>query len=316
MSLGLQNIDEVASKAGRVGVLMGGCSAEREISLKSGEMIFNALTTAGVEAVKLVWNDDLRQTLASDTYDRVFIALHGRGGEDGQVQGLLGLHDIPYTGSRVLGSALAMDKVRSKQVWQASGLPTPEFFFISREMNIDLASVPTFPVMIKPAREGSSIGISKVDNQRDLAQAIETALAFDELILVEQFVVGAEYTLSILNGQTLPLIRLETPNEFYDYEAKYLSDSTQYHCPAGLSAGLEKQCAELGLRAFLALGASGWGRVDFMLDGDLQPQLIEVNTVPGMTDHSLVPMAAAAAGINFEQLVMQILSTSFGGSNG
>lgn len=305
------NFDAIAKEAGRVGVLMGGQSAERDISLKSGEMIFQALLRAGVNAVKLLWNDDLEQTLNADTYDRVFIALHGRGGEDGQIQGLLGLRGVPYTGSNVLGSALSMDKVRTKQLWQSAKIPTPAFEIISRDLLDDLPSNIRFPVMVKPAREGSSIGIAKVDNQAALKEAVENAMAYDSIVMIERFVAGTEYTLSILNERTLPIIRLETANEFYDYDAKYLSNETKYHCPAGLEQQAEADYAALGLRAFKLLGASGWGRVDFMLDDELGPQLIEVNTVPGMTDHSLVPMAAAAAGIDFEQLVVRVLSTSF-----
>ena len=311
MTSPLLNLSEVVSSAGRVGVLMGGPSAERDISLKSGEMIYSALNKAGVKAVKLVWDGELEHTLASAEYDRIFIALHGRGGEDGQVQGLLGLRGIPYTGSRVLGAALAMDKIRSKQIWSACGIPTPEFLCLQADDEQPLPVPSNYPVMVKPAREGSSIGISKVDDANELESAISKAFEFDDTVLIEQYVTGSEYTLSILGHRALPIIRLETPNEFYDYEAKYLSDNTEYHCPAGLAAETEIRCAELGLRAFRLLGGHGWGRVDFMLGEDGEPQFIEVNTVPGMTDHSLVPMAAAAAGIGFEDLVVQILATSF-----
>ncbi|MGR8946878.1 MAG: D-alanine--D-alanine ligase [Gammaproteobacteria bacterium] len=306
-----ESIERELVKVGRVGVLMGGLSAEREISLKSGEMIYSALRRAGVDAVRLIWDQNLEKTLASDDYDRIFIALHGRGGEDGQVQGLLSLKGVPYTGSGVLGSALSMDKIRSKQIWTACDIPTPEFYCLERARKQILPDIRNYPVMVKPSREGSSIGISKVNDQLQLQGAIDTAFEYDDCILIEQYIEGNEYTLSILEPDALPIIRLETPNEFYDYEAKYVSDSTKYHCPAGLSAEIEANCAELGLRAFRALGANGWGRVDFMLDAEQRPQFIEVNTVPGMTDHSLVPMAAAAAGITFEDLVVKILATSF-----
>ena len=305
------NVAEVVGAAGRVGVLMGGPSAEREISLNSGDMIHSALNKAGVSAVKLVWDGDIEQTLASADYDRIFIALHGRGGEDGQVQGLLGLRGIPYTGTRVLGAALSMDKIRSKQIWTACGIPTPAFLCINAGDEQNRVTPNNYPVMVKPAREGSSIGISKVNEPGELQAAIDKAFEFDDTVLIEQYITGNEYTLSILDQRTLPIIRLETPNEFYDYEAKYLADSTEYHCPAGLDAETEAKCAELGLRAFQLLGGLGWGRVDFMLSADGEPQFIEVNTVPGMTDHSLVPMAAAAAGIGFEELVIHILATSF-----
>lgn len=309
------NLESLIGRLGRVGVLMGGISAEREISLKSGEMVFSALAESGVDTVKLVWNDDLNATLASEKFDRVFVALHGRGGEDGQVQGLLGLMGIPYTGSGVLGSALAMDKIRSKQIWKSCDIPTPEFLYCGVDNPLKNSQISQFPVMVKPAREGSSIGISKVTGPEQLKASCDAAFAYDDAILVEQFVDGDEYTLSILGEQTLPIIRLETSNEFYDYEAKYLSDNTRYHCPSGLDKNLELKCAELGLRAFKALGAAGWGRVDFILDRDGNPQFIEVNTVPGMTDHSLVPMAAAAAGIDFKELVIRILAASLEGDD-
>ena len=310
MSALANDLGSIIRRAGRVGVLMGGLSAEREISLQSGAMIFAALAKMGVDVVKLVWEDDLNACLAGASFDRIFIALHGRGGEDGQVQGLLGLMGIPYTGSGVLGSALAMDKIRSKQIWQACNIPTPAFSFCTVDRPVKENEIKQFPVMVKPSREGSSIGISKVNDASQLGASLEAAFAYDESVLVEQFVEGDEYTLSILAQQTLPIIRLETPNEFYDYEAKYLSDNTRYHCPSGLDAEIESQCAALGLRAFNALGASGWGRVDFMLTSGSEPRFIEVNTVPGMTDHSLVPMAAAAAGIDFNELVVRVLASS------
>ena len=304
------SLKTIGERAGKVGVLMGGISAEREISLKSGEMIYTALRETGVDAVRLIWHDDLQETLASESVDRIFIALHGRGGEDGQVQGLLGLMGIPYTGSGVLGSALAMDKIRSKQIWKSCDIPTPDFMYCQEKVAAKDMQIRRFPVMVKPAREGSSIGISKVADPGQLQTALNTAFEFDENVLVEEYIEGEEYTLSILGSRALPIIRLETPNEFYDYEAKYLADNTRYHCPSGLSQSTEAKCAALGLRAFGALGAAGWGRVDFMLDADGEPQFIEANTVPGMTDHSLVPMAAKAAGIGFNELVLHVLASS------
>ena len=305
------SLNSVVTRAGKVGVLMGGTSAERDISLKSGEMIYTALCESGVDAVRLIWNDDLQATLASAEVDRIFIALHGRGGEDGQVQGLLGLMGVPYTGSGVLGSALAMDKIRSKQIWKSCDIPTPDFIYCHQTDLPKDNQISRFPVMVKPAREGSSIGISKVTDPGQLQAALATAFEFDDTVLVEQYIEGQEYTLSILGSRALPIIRLETPNEFYDYEAKYLADNTRYHCPSGLSQSTEAKCAALGTRAFSALGAVGWGRIDFMLGADGEPQFIEANTVPGMTDHSLVPMAARAAGIEFNELVLHILAGSF-----
>jgi D-alanine-D-alanine ligase len=302
----------VVACAGRVIVLMGGKSAERAVSLRSGASVLAALRSAGVDAVAVDWQSDLLEQLASARADRVFIALHGRGGEDGCVQGALEVAGIPYTGSGVLGCALAMDKVRAKQVWRACGLPTPEFRLATDGVPLDeTLTALGLPLMVKPAREGSSIGVAKVERAVDLVGAVADARRFDHDVLLERFVAGGEYTLSIVGGRALPIIKLETPRAFYDYEAKYHADSTRYLCPAGLTAAQEQSFAALGLRAFAALGAYGWGRVDFMVDADGAPWLIELNTVPGMTDHSLVPMAARRAGWSFEDLVIEILATSF-----
>jgi len=304
-------IKDIAARAGRVAVLMGGRSAEREISLKSGRAVFDALARCGCDAVALDWTGDLLDQLGNCRPDRVFIALHGRGGEDGTVQGLLEIMGIPYTGSDVLGSALSMDKVRSKQVWQSLGLPTPAYLAFRRgDAVAEALTEAKFPAMVKPAREGSSIGATRVARASELEAALTHALSFDDVVLIEQWIIGGEYTLGIVGGEPLPLIKLETPREFYDYEAKYLVDTTRYLCPCGLDAERIQQCTEIGMRAFDALGASGWGRVDFMLDESGSPWLIELNTVPGMTDHSLVPMAAAAAGIDFDHLVMKILAAT------
>ncbi|MFT4561584.1 MAG: D-alanine-D-alanine ligase, partial [Gammaproteobacteria bacterium] len=298
---------------GRVAVLMGGPSAEREISLKSGRAVTDALLRVGIDAREIVWDGDLAEQLIECAPDRAFIALHGRGGEDGSVQGLLEVMQIPYTGSDVLGSALCMDKVRSKQVWRNGGIPTPNFIVHCRGDQIsDHAEAVTYPAMVKPAREGSSLGASRADSDAELATALEEALRYDDVVLVEDWVSGAEYTLGIIASVALPIIKLETPNEFYDFDAKYVADTTRYLCPCGLPDDVLAKCSALGLRAFAALGAAGWGRVDFMLDAQSQPWLIELNTVPGMTDHSLVPMAAQAYGIDFDELVVKILGTSFG----
>ena len=304
--------DEIASAAGRVAVLMGGYSAEREISLKSGRAVTNALLRSGIDARELVWDGDLVAQLANCSPDRVFIALHGRGGEDGSVQGLLEVMEMPYTGSDVLGCALSMDKVRSKQVWDSCGVPTPPFAIYKHgDVAEKLLSELRFPVMVKPAREGSSFGASRASKPSDLELAIENSLRYDDVVLIEKWVSGAEYTLGIVGGDPLPIIKLETPHEFYDYEAKYVVDTTRYICPCGLSEILDERCTILGLTAFESLGARGWGRVDFMLDEHGEPWFIELNTVPGMTDHSLVPMAAEASGIGFDELAVKILGTSF-----
>mgnify|MGYP001136973031 FL=1 len=301
------------ARFGKVAVLFGGTSAEREVSLKSGRAVLEALQRQGVDAhgIDMVDNTVL-ETLKHGGFARVFIVLHGRGGEDGVIQGALETLGLPYTGSGVLGSALGMDKVRTKQIWTAAGLPTPKFLVLENEA--DLARVEPelgFPVMIKPAHEGSSIGMSKVERAEDLPAAWQAAMQYDRAVLAERWITGREYTASMLGELALPLIRLETSHAFYDYQAKYFADDTRYHCPCGLPEADELQLRALAQRAFRAVGASGWGRVDFMCDHSGQPYLIEVNTVPGMTDHSLVPMAARAAGIDFDALVLRILEDSF-----
>lgn len=291
-------------------VLMGGHSAEREISLNSGGAVLTALQGKGIDAVGVDVGDDVLEQLIDGSYDRAFIMLHGRGGEDGVMQGALERIGLPYTGSGVLGSALAMDKFRTKAVWQGLGLPTPEAIAINKVEDLEIAAALGFPLIIKPGCEGSSIGMNKVENQDQLRQAWEEAKQYDPLVLAERWIVGDEYTTTILQGETLPMIRLETPHLFYDYQAKYSADTTRYHCPCGLEREQETTLKALCLQAFDVVGASGWGRVDLMLDKQGQPWLIEVNTVPGMTDHSLVPMSARAAGIDFEALVVRILATS------
>jgi D-alanine-D-alanine ligase len=297
---------------GKVAVLLGGHSAEREVSLASGRAVLAALQAAGVDAHALDPADErFQQTLLDGGFARAFIALHGRGGEDGVMQGMLEVAGIPYTGSGVLGSALGMDKLRTKQVWQSAGIPTPAFTLLTNAAEVAAAQDGLqYPVIVKPAHEGSSIGISKVESASALPQAWQQAAHYDSSVIVEQWISGAEYTAGILGDEVLPLIRLETPNAFYDFAAKYQADTTRYLIPCGLEAAQEAQLQGLALQAFRAVGAQGWGRVDFMLDGAGRPWFIEVNTVPGLTDHSLVPMAAQAAGHDFGQLVRRILDTS------
>lgn len=306
-----RDISRVVADAGRVAVLMGGHSGEREISLKSGQSVLDALLRAGVDAHALIWDGNLVDEIGACSPDRIFVALHGRGGEDGTVQGLLEMLGLPYTGSGVLGCALSMDKVRSKHIWRSLGLPTPDFHVVCRDerAGLPLPEV-ALPAMVKPASEGSSLGVSRVTEPAALAAAVAHAMEFDDVVLIEQWIDGGEYTMGIVDDEPLPIIKLETPHEFYDYDAKYVADTTRYLCPCGLGEAALESATSLAVDAFTALGASGWGRVDFMLDSDGQPWLIELNTVPGMTDHSLVPMAAAAAGIDFEELVVRILATS------
>ena len=299
------------SDYGKVAVMMGGTSAEREISLESGMAVYAALVRSGIDAHVLDAQSDVLKMLYEENFDRVFIALHGRGGEDGKMQGALEILQIPYTGSGVLGSALAMDKSRTKNIWQSQGLPTPPFTELNK--NSDWRAIADrlgLPMMIKPVHEGSSFGASKVVKMEELEQAWKTASQYDDRVMAERWITGSEYTVPILNGLALPIIRLVTPRTFYDYEAKYVSESTQYICPCGLDKKQEKILGNLALTAFSALEASGWGRIDLLMDEDNQPWLIEANTIPGMTSHSLVPMAAKQAGMNFDELAIEILNTS------
>ncbi len=292
-------------------VLMGGRSAEREISLKSGTMVLDALKKSGVDAHAFDPRDHGLEALKAQRFDRAFIALHGRFGEDGTVQGALEYLGIPYTGSGVMASALAMDKWRTKLLWRAAGLPTPNYELMSARTDpAGLAARLGLPLMVKPAREGSSIGMSKVATIEKIAPAYELAARYDDVVIAERFVEGMELTAGILGDEPLPLIRLETPREFYDYQAKYFADDTRYICPCGLPAEQERSVQRTALEAFRLLGCSGWGRVDAMLDRDGTLQLLEVNTIPGMTDHSLVPMAARAQGISFEDLCVRILESA------
>lgn len=293
---------------GKVGVLMGGNSAEREVSLKSGNAVLAALQRQGVDAHAF---DPAKRSLGDlvmAEYDRVFIALHGRYGEDGCIQGALELMGLPYTGSGVMASAIGMDKWRTKLLWQAAGLPTPEWALL--DANTGFAAVEKqlgLPIFVKPAREGSSIGMSKVKQPGELKAAYEKAVEFDSLVLAEKFVDGGEFTCAILGDQPLPMIHLVPKNEFYDYEAKYIRDDTEYRCPCDLAPAQEKAIQALCLKAFNVVGCRGWGRVDVMLDSQGNPYLLEINTSPGMTDHSLVPMSARVAGIDFDALCLRIL---------
>lgn len=300
----------VAEDFGKVAVLMGGLSAEREVSLQGGQAVLEALIRRGVDAHAIDAGPDVINLLQDEQYDRVFIMLHGRGGEDGVIQGALENIGLPYTGSGVAGSALGMDKYRCKLLWRGLGLPTADFVMLQGAADLDRAEAMGFPLMIKPSHEGSSIGMAKVENRQELQLAWEQAGGYDLDVMAEEWIAGSEYTASILDDEVLPLIRIETPNTFYDYEAKYQVDSTGYFCPCGLDSSQEDSLKVLAESAFRAVGANGWGRVDIMLDSERNPYLLEVNTVPGMTSHSLVPMAAKTEGIEFDELVWRILSAS------
>jgi D-alanine-D-alanine ligase len=297
-----------ATDFGRVAVLLGGWAAEREVSLVSGRAVLEGLRRRGIDAHGIDAGRDVIDVLGRGGYDRVFNVLHGRGGEDGVIQGALEVLGMPYTGSGVMGSAIAMDKYRTKLVLQALGLPTPGFALIRDEGDLAAAAGLGFPLMIKPVLEGSSIGMARADDAEGLRSAWLAAAEYDCDVLAERWVTGAEYTASILGREALPLIRLETPHAFYDYDAKYHADDTRYLVPSGLDAATEARLRELALQAFDAVGASGWGRVDILTDAQQRPYVIEINTVPGMTGHSLVPMAAQAVGIDFDELVWRILA--------
>lgn len=298
-------------KFGQVALVVGGDSGEREVSLRGGQAVAAAMQKLDIEFSVVDGPRRLLEHVAAGHYDRVFNLLHGRGGEDGMLQGALRIYGVPVTGSGVLASALSMDKLQSKRVFAACGLPTPEWRVAHRVEDAQriLDELPP-PLFVKPAREGSSLGMTRVLERQALAPALEKALSYDTTVLVERMIEGPEYTAAILEDRVLPLIRLTTPREFYDYQAKYEAGDTQYLCPCGLDKSTESSLAALCLKAFQVLGTSGWGRVDVMMDERGQPWLLEVNTTPGMTDHSLMPMAARAAGIDFEELVWRILETS------
>jgi D-alanine-D-alanine ligase len=291
-----------------VAVLLGGKSAEREVSLKSGGMVLAALKKKGVDAHPFDPSEKSIELLKNERFDRAFIALHGRFGEDGTMQAILEWLGIPYTGSGVLASALAMDKLRTKRIWSAEKLPTAPWEVITRDTNFKIAARRLgTPLFVKPASEGSSVGMSKVKRPGDLEEAFALAVNYDPVVIAEKFIDGAELTVAVLGERALPIIRIETPREFYDYEAKYLANDTRYLVPCGLPKKKEEEIQALSLRAFEVIGCRGWGRVDLMLDKRGRPYLLEINTSPGMTDHSLVPMAAKAVGVSYEDLCVKIL---------
>lgn len=302
---------------GRVAVLMGGWSAERPVSLQSGQAILDALLRKGVNAFGIdVTKETILKDLTSKKIERVFIALHGKGGEDGVIQSILEVMDLPYTGSGVAASALAMDKLRTKQLLEGAGLPTPAFIVMNEDTDCEsVAATLGFPLIVKPTLEGSSLGMARVESIDELKTAYANAKGFAGEVLIEQWISGAEYTVAILGQEALPVIQLKTSHAFYDYSAKYQSNDTEYLCPCGLSIEDEGHIQRLALSAFNKVGATGWGRVDLMCDANNKPWIIEINTVPGMTDHSLVPMAAKEFGLDFEELVVAILQQTTSASN-
>ncbi|MBB1456255.1 D-alanine--D-alanine ligase [Pseudoalteromonas sp. AS84] len=300
---------QVNTQFGKVAVLLGGNSAEREVSLRSGQAVLNALQNSGIDAIAFDPQSRSLWELKELNVERVFIALHGRGGEDGTVQGALEFMNLPYTGSNVLGSALAMDKVRCKHLFKSAGLSTAPYAVVDAKKGFDAAAImgEFKKVMVKPSHEGSSIGMAQASTVQELEDALANAFKFDNQVLVEQWITGREFTITVLGDEVQPVIEMTTPNGFYDYQAKYQSNTTQYHCPADLSEQDTKYLQAISLDAFDLVGASGWGRVDAMQDEQGNFYLLEVNTVPGMTEKSLVPMAAKANGATFEQLVVRIL---------
>ncbi|MEO8316297.1 MAG: D-alanine--D-alanine ligase [Pseudomonadota bacterium] len=301
-----------ASEFGKVAVLYGGASTEREISLISGAAVLAALKRRGIDATGVDPRDESLFDLRKRGFDRAFIVLHGPGGEDGSVQGALEVLGLPYTGSGVQGSSLGMDKLRTKRLAAALGVMTADSVVLRTVGDCTHAMERLgLPLIVKPATQGSSVGMSKVTTAEEMEPAYRAAAAVDDVVFAEKWITGAEYTVAVLHRRVLPAIRIEAANAFYDYEAKYKRNDTKYHCPAGLSAQAEAHLASLALAAFDATGAEGWGRVDFMADDTGRSLLLEINTVPGMTDHSLVPMAARAAGIDFDELCWQVLETSF-----
>ncbi len=303
--------NELKQQLGRVGVLLGGTSSEREISLQSGAAVVAALVEAGIDHVAIDVGDNAIADIQAAKIDRAFLALHGAGGEDGRIQAVLEYLKIPFTGSGVQSSALAMDKLRTKQLWRGVELSTPEFAILAAETDWEkvLADLGG-EAMVKPAHEGSSIGMARVKTARELADAFANAQKYDGSVIAERLIVGSEFTVAILGGEALPPIKLETDHTFYDFNAKYIANDTRYICPCGLSSEKEAELKALALAAFHAVGCEGWGRVDVMADKFLNFYLLEVNTAPGMTGHSLVPMAAKVRGLSFSELVLTILRCS------
>ncbi len=308
------SLEAIKKNVGKVLVVMGGSSAEREIAIRSGEAVHKSLCNYQLQSFLFNWSGKDLDFLRNIDFDTCFIIVHGRGGEDGKLQAALDIWGKPFTGSGFTASAIAMHKFRTKQIWEWCGLRTPRSLLWSENLRVNsVLEELSLPLMIKPAHEGSSVGISLVDKRDDILIAIDKAKKYDKEILVEEYIEGTEYTVSIVDNHPLPSIKLQTPRQFYDFDAKYLSNDTEYICPSGLTIEEEKLISTLGMKAFEAIGCTGWGRVDFIRNKNGEFFLIEVNTVPGMTDHSLVPMAAKQQGILFDELVLRILCSSIKG---
>lgn len=303
-------VQSVNNDFGKVAVLMGGWAAEREVSLNSGSAVLQGLLEKDIDAHRVVVGRDILDVLREQEFDIVFNMLHGRGGEDGEIQGGLEILQIPYTGCGVMSSAICMDKLMTKRIWTGSGLPTPAFEILTKDSNFEeVVNTLGLPIIVKPAQEGSSIGMTKVNEPSQLKPAFEAAVKYDDIVFAEQWITGKEFSIAIVGDEVFPPVRLKAKGDFYDYDAKYTSDETEYHCPCGLDEDSENALKMLSRSAFKILDGKGWGRVDVMQDNNGTFWLIEVNTVPGMTDHSLMPMAAKQHGLSFSDLTLEILKT-------
>lgn len=313
MKIGSHEMTRFAQRVGKIAVLMGGSAAEREISLKSGRAVWQALDRSGFDAEAVVWDGRSLSIFEEERFQLFFIAVHGKGGEDGSIQAVLDIKGIPYTGSGILSSAIGMDKRKAKIIWRHMGLRTPDFVSVCKDATVEEVEHLKFPLVVKPPCQGSSIGVSLVRSKLDFLTALEVANDYGSEIMVEKYIFGCEYTVPVLGNKPLPVVKIETERDFYDFSAKYDSSTTRYICPSDLTFEKEKEISDLALQSYLSLGCDGWGRVDFIQDNDGEFHVIEINTVPGMTSHSLVPMSAKQAGFSFEQLVVEILRLAIEG---
>ena len=314
MKIGSDEITQIIQRAGKIAVVMGGLASEREISLKSGRAVWEALDRSGFDAEAVVWDGKSLNIFDEEKFQFFFIAVHGKGGEDGSIQAVLDIKGVPYTGSGILASALGMDKRKAKIVWRHMGLPTPDFISVGKDATVQEVEHLGFPLVVKPPFQGSSIGVSLVRSKFEFPSALEVASHYGSEIMVEKYISGFEYTVPVLGKKALPVVKIETERDFYDFSAKYDSNTTRYICPSDLILEKEEEISDLALESYFSIGCDGWGRVDFIQDNDGEFHVIEINTVPGMTSHSLVPMSAKQAGFSFEQLVVEILRLAIEGS--